>query len=261
LASYYDKNKDKLVNTWSLIKPLIPCVLIVGLVIIQPDLGTAAIITLLTIFLFYAVPLKNNGRKTINRLLILGITLLVILFAITKGSFLKSYQLNRFNFLDPCERYQDETGYQLCNSFIAFTNGGLTGQGLGKSTQKYLYLPESYTDFIFPIIVEELGLIAGIIIILIYLFILYRLFRLARNCNKLYNSLVCYGVCIYIFLHLAINFIGVMGIGPLTGVPLPFLSYGGSYTISLMFSLGLVQRIAVENNKESFKKKKKIKDK
>ena len=157
LASYYDKNKDKLTSTWTLIKPLIPCTIIVFLVIIQPDLGTAGIITLLAILIFYAVPLKDNGRKIINRLFILGIILLIGIFAITKGSFLKSYQLNRFNFLNPCDRYQEETGYQLCNSFIAFSNGGLTGQGLGKSTQKYLYLPESYTDFIFPIIVEELG--------------------------------------------------------------------------------------------------------
>jgi cell division protein FtsW len=259
LANYYDKNKDKLTNIWSLIKPLIPCVVIVGLVAIQPDLGTAGIITLLSVLLFYAIPLKDNGRKIINRLLVLGIILVVGLFVVTKGSFLKGYQLKRFNFLDPCDRYQEETGYQLCNSFIAFTNGGLTGQGLGKSTQKYLYLPESYTDFIFPIIVEELGLIVGIIIILTYLFILYRLFKISRNSNSLYNSLVAYGVCSYIFLHLAINFIGVMGIGPLTGVPLPFLSYGGSYTISLMFALGLVQRVAIENNKESIKKKKKIK--
>ena len=259
LANYYDKNKEKLNNTWSLIKPLIPCIIMVILVMLQPDLGTAGIITLITILLFYAVPLRSNYRKNINMLLVSGIILLSLVFVITKGSFLKGYQLNRFNFLDPCERYQEESGYQLCNSFIAFTNGGTTGQGLGKSTQKYLYLPESYTDFIFPIIVEELGLVVGIIIIMLYLYILYRIYRIARRSTNLYNSMIAYGIGVYIFLHIAINLIGVMGIGPLTGVPLPFLSYGGSYTISLMFGLSLVQRSAIETNTEIVKKKKKIK--
>ena len=261
LASYYDKNKDKLINTWSLIKPIIPCIIIVGLVVIQPDLGTAGIITLLTMLLFYSVPLKKNYRKYINLALIIIVSLIAGVLIITKGSFLKGYQLNRFNFLNPCDRYQEETGYQLCNSFIAFTNGGVAGQGLGKSTQKYLYLPESYTDFIFPIIVEELGLVVGIIIILVYFFIIYRIYRIARKSKNLYNSMLAYGVCAYIFLHISINFIGVMGIGPLTGVPLPFLSYGGSYTISLMVALALVQRVAIETDRDITKKRKKLKNK
>ena len=126
------------------------------------------------------------------------------------------------------------------------SNGGLFGKGIGKSTQKYLYLPESYTDFIFPIIVEEWGLFIGITIIIIYLFILYRLFIIAKKSNTLENSLLAYGVCIYFFLHISINLIGVMGIGPLTGVPLPFFSYGGSYTVSSLIALGLAQRVSIE---------------
>ena len=171
---------------------------------------------------------------------------------------MKSYQLERFNFKDPCLRYQDDSGYQLCNSFIAFKNGGVTGQGIGKSTQKYLYLPESYTDFIFPIIVEEWGAIVGVIILFCYLFIIYRLYRIARRAVNLQGSILAYGVCAYLFLHVSINFIGVMGIGPLTGVPLPFLSYGGSYVISLFTALGIAERVAVEsaNYKERENKKK-----
>ena len=175
---------------------------------------------------------------------------------LTKGSFLKDYQLERFNFKDPCLRYQEDSGYQLCNSFIAFKNGGVTGQGIGKSTQKYLYLPESYTDFIFPIIVEEWGLIVGIIIILVYLFVLFRIYRIARRAVNLEGSLLAYGVCVYIFLHVAINLVGVMGIGPLTGVPLPFLSYGGSYVFNLMIALAIVQRVAIESSNMKIKKRK-----
>ena len=184
--------------------------------------------------------------------------ILSLVFIFAKGYVLKPYQLERFNFKDPCERYQEESGYQLCNSFIAFKNGNITGQGIGMSTQKYLYLPESYTDFIFPIIVEEWGLIVGIIILLLYMFIIYRIYVIARKAKDLTGSLIAYGVCMYFFLHISINLMGVMGLGPLTGVPLPFLSYGGSYTISLMIALALVQRVAIESNK--INKKKKIKE-
>lgn len=259
LACHYEKNKLVLDNHKTLLSPLIYIIVILLLVAIQPDFGTATIIALITFFMFFALPMSKKIRFKYNSLVTLGIILLITTFAITKGSFLKGYQLERFNFLKPCERYQENSGYQLCNSFIAFTNGGLTGQGIGNSTQKYLYLPESYTDFIFPIIVEEWGVFMGIIIIITYLFILYRLYTIARKANNLENSLLAYGVCIYFFLHIAINLIGVMGIGPLTGVPLPFLSYGGSYAISSLIALGLAQRVCIEENNNKLRKKKKSK--
>ena len=158
--------------------------------------------------------------------------------------------------MNPCERYEDKTGYQLCNSIIALKNGGLTGKGIGESTQKYLYLPESHTDFIFPIIVEEWGLIVGLIIIFAYLFMLYRILNIAKNASNLGNAILAYGVFAYLFFHIAINLTGVLNIGPLTGVPLPFLSYGGSYTLTLLFSMGLVQRV----HYETYKHKNKIKN-
>ena len=254
LACYYNKNKANLNNSWKLIKPLIPIFIIFILVAIQPDFGTAIIIGLICFFMFFALPMSKLCRFKFTSLIICLTIILAIAFIFTKGLFLKSYQLERFNFKDPCNRYQEESGYQLCNSFIAFKNGNITGQGLGMSTQKYLYLPESYTDFIFPIIVEEWGLIVGITIILLYLFIIYRIYVIAKRANDLTGSLIAYGICIYFFLHIAINLIGVMGLGPLTGVPLPFLSYGGSYTINLMISLALVQRVAIESNKKSKRK-------
>ncbi len=255
LASYYNKNKASLNNSWILIKPLIPVFIIFVLVAIQPDFGTAMLIGLISFFVFFSLPMGKLCRFKFSSLIVCLIFIGTIALIFTKGLFLKPYQLQRLNFKDPCERYQDETGYQLCNSFIAFKNGNITGQGLGMSTQKYLYLPESYTDFIFPIIVEEWGLIVGIIIILLYLFIIYRIYIIARKANDLTGSLIAYGVCMYLFLHISINLMGVMGLGPLTGIPLPFLSYGGSYAISLIISLALVQRVAIESNKKNKKKK------
>ncbi|MBR3161828.1 MAG: FtsW/RodA/SpoVE family cell cycle protein [Bacilli bacterium] len=255
LACYYDRKRDELNDTWQLIKPIIPVLIIFGLVFIQPDFGTAIVIALISFFMFFALPMSKLCRFKFTSLVLLFAVAVAGLFIITKGSFLKGYQLERFNFKDPCLRYKQDSGYQLCNSFIAFKNGNLTGQGIGKSTQKFLYLPESYTDFIFPIIVEEWGLIVGIIIILIYLFVIYRVYVIAKKATNLQTSLLAYGVCIYIFLHVSINLIGVMGIGPLTGVPLPFLSYGGSYTISLLIALAIAQRVAIESNRQKKKKK------
>lgn len=249
LAVYYDNHKDEMDLQWSILKPILFIVVIVGLVAIQPDMGTALIIMLITLLLFYAVPISKKNRSMFNKIFIGGVLVVSLVLITTGGKLLKSYQLERFNFFDPCERYQDDSGYQLCNSFIAFKNGGTTGQGLGASTQKYLYLPESYTDFIYPIIVEEWGLIVGIIVLVGYMFMLFRIIKISRGATSLRNSLICYGVFAYILTHIMINLGGVMGLIPLTGVPLPFLSYGGSYVICLMIGIGLVQRVAIENNK------------
>ena len=249
LAVYYEKNIKKLDNEWVFIKPIIFVTIIAALVLIQPDMGTSFIIMLIAILMFYAVPVNKKYRNILSKIMIGGIMVVALVLITTKGSFLKDYQLERFNFLDPCERYQEKSGYQLCNSFIAFKNGGLKGEGLGESTQKYLYLPESYTDFIFPIIVEEWGLIVGIVIIIAYMFILYRIIKIAKRATNIRNSLICYGVFVYLLSHIMINLLGVTGVIPLTGVPLPFLSYGGSYAICLMIVLGLVQRVSIETNK------------
>lgn len=259
LGCYYGKNRDDFNNLKILIWPIIPIIIIFGMVLIQPDLGTALIIMLVTMFMFFALPMP---KKILNKfkLLVVGfVALICLVYVITDGKILKEYQRERFNFFDPCERYQEDSGYQLCNSFIAFKNGGLTGEGIGKSTQKYLYLPESYTDFIFPIIVEEWGALVGVLIVFIYLFIIYRLYRIARRAPSLQLSLIGYGICIYLFSHVSINLAGVMGLIPLTGVPLPFLSYGGSYVISLMVALGIAQRISIESTDKNKKNVKTIK--
>jgi len=250
LANYYNNHNEDLDNLWTLLKPIILTIIIFFMVAIQPDFGTAFVIFGIVILIFYALPVKKKTRGPINKLFIGSITLLVLALILTGGSFLRDYQLKRFNFLDPCERYEEETGYQLCNSLIAFKNGGLTGKGIGESTQKYLYLPESHTDFIFPIIVEEWGLFVGILVIALYCLMLIRILNIAKKATNLGNSIIAYGIFAYLLFHISINLIGVMGIGPLTGVPLPFLSYGGSYTLTLLFSMGLLQRVHYETYKK-----------
>jgi len=169
----------------------------------------------------------------------------LVLFGSGKGVLLER-QMERFNYKNPCDRILD-TGNQVCNCYIAINNGGLTGVGLGNSTQKYLYLPEPYTDFIYAIIVEELGVVTGVFILLLYMFVLLRILIIGRRSPNNRGAILCYGVATYIFLHIAVNLLGIMGMMPMTGVPLPFMSYGGSFTICLIAALTIVQRVSVEN--------------
>ena len=256
LSSYYGKYKDNLDDYWTIIKPLIPIIIICILVALQPDLGTASIIALISFSIFCLAPIPKQNRKMFNKIIVAIIGLVVLLFVSTKGKFLKDYQLQRlFSYWNnPCENYQNEEGYQLCNSYIAFHNGGLKGSGIGASTQKYLYLPDSYTDFIFPIIIEEWGYLVGIAIIMGYLIILYRIFKIAKKSKRTSSSLMAFGIFSYITIHIVVNLGGVTGLLPLTGVPLPFLSYGGSFTLTLFAALGIVQAISIENAKDILKK-------
>ncbi len=246
MARYYEVHEKKLNNFFITLVPLIIGVIITFLIMLQPDLGTAIIFAALTSLIFFAAPISKPIKSKVI-LLFLGMAILVAAVLImTGGSILQTRQLERFNFTRPCDRLLD-TGNQVCNGYIAINNGGLTGIGLGNSTQKYLYLPYPYTDFIFAVIVEELGLIVGVLIILSYLYLLYRILKIGRASYTNRGALLCYGVAIYIFLHVVINLMGLFGLMPMTGVPLPFMSYGGSFTLCLMVALAMVQRVNIEN--------------
>lgn len=246
LAYYYDKNKDKLSSWTKSLFPIGLTIIIAALIFIQPDLGTTIIYSAIVAAIFFAVPIaKEIKYKTAFMLLGLIAFGAIIIIGSGKEVLLKR-QLERFDFSNPCEKILDN-GNQVCNCYIAINNGGLTGVGLGNSTQKYLYLPEAHTDFIFAIIIEELGIIIGIALILTYIFILFRILLIGRKCPNNRGAILCYGIAIYIFLHIAVNLMGIMGIMPMTGVPLPFMSYGGSYTICLIAALTIVQRVSYEN--------------
>ena len=250
-CSYGSKKKIK--NIQDLFIPLVPCAIIAVLVACEPDLGTALILTCITALIFFALPIeKNKTMQLIKALAIIAIGLGII-FLNNIPSFLTETQASRFNYHNPCSRYLEETGYQVCNGYIAINNGGITGVGLGKSTQKYLYLPEAHTDFIFPIIVEELGLIGGFIVLLAYIILLYSLLVIACNSTNLTGSIIAFGTFSYILMHIIVNIGGLLALIPLTGVPLPFLSYGGSYMLNLMILLGLCQRVAIETKEYKYK--------
>ena len=251
LACYYNsllKKQDY--NIYKIFIPICFAAIAFFLTALQPDLGSAVIIAGITFFIFISVPIsKNNIMKLIKISSVLIIILLVIVIS-QKDKLFNEEQLARLNYKEPCTRYMEDSGYQVCNGFIAINNGGLFGVGIGNSTQKYLYLPEAYTDFIFAIVVEELGLIVSIIILIILFLVLWRIFLIAKRSKNTRRSLLCFGVFFYILLHVIINLGGLLGLIPLTGVPLPFLSYGGSYLICLVSSIAIVLRVDLENKEE-----------
>ena len=246
MARYYEMNEKKL-NNWLICSvPLLVGMGITFLIVCQPDLGTAIIFALLVGSIFLSVPMPKQVKRNIIFFIIL-IVLGVAAFLLMAGkSLIQERQLERFNFLRPCDRLLD-TGNQVCNGYIAINNGGLTGIGLGNSTQKYLYLPYPYTDFIYAVIVEELGVLVGILLIIAYMYVLYRIIKIGKASYTNRGAIICYGVAAYIFLHVAVNLLGLFGLMPMTGVPLPFVSYGGSFTLCLMVSLAMVQRVNIEN--------------
>ena len=246
MARFYEVHEKRLDNFFIAIIPLIIGVVITFLIMLQPDLGTAIIFASLTGLIFFSSPVSKTIKLKVVGLFLGMAVLVAAVLIMTGGSILQARQLERFNFTRPCDRLLD-TGNQVCNGYIAINNGGLTGIGLGNSTQKYLYLPYPYTDFIFAVVVEELGLIVGIAIILAYLYLLYRILKIGRESYTNRGALLCYGVAVYIFLHVIVNLMGLFGLMPMTGVPLPFLSYGGSFTLCLMVSLAVVQRVNIEN--------------
>lgn len=263
LGAFYGKWANINHKKWSFIIPLIPCVITVLFIALGGDYGSAAIMIALCALIFLKVP---STEKVIEVIKILAVFGLVLTIGILKYSYLiipddileSNYRLNRLIYKDACDRYEYDSGYQVCNGYIAIHNGGLFGSGIGKSVQKYLYLPASHTDFIFPIIIEELGVITGVLIIIGYMAITYFVFKIASNTYKLQNSIICFGIGVYFLLHIFVNLCGVLGLIPLTGVPLPFLSYGGSFCISMFLSFAVVQRICIENSEE--KKSREIKN-
>lgn len=246
-ALYYQINIKKLDNFVIAVIPLALGAVFTLLTLLQPDGGTGLILFFISIMLFYASPVYRSIKVKVT---LAGLAVLVIvgfIILVTGKSPLSSMQQGRFNYKKPCTRYQEDTGYQVCNGYIAINNGELFSMEPGNSKQKYLYLPEAYTDFIFPIVVEDMGLITGIIAIIIYILIIIRILVISQRSCNLQNSIICYGVACYIFLHVVINLTGVLGLLPLTGVPLPFLSYGGSFALTLAIALALVQRVSIEN--------------
>ena len=198
----YFSRKDP--NIIGAIIPMVVYVICAILIVLQPDLGSAAIYAGIVGAIFLSLPFKEKYMKYVKygSLVVVFIALYILLF---HSSGLTHTQESRLNYKAPCSRYTQETGYQVCNGFIAIKNGGLFGVGLGNSTQKYMYLPEAHTDFIFPIVCEELGGSVGILIVLLYALLLYFIGKESKKCTNIQGSVICVGVFSYILIHVLIQ--------------------------------------------------------
>ena len=258
LAIMFEKNYRKLrtlnIKHYDTIATMIFVAMIIpAIIILQKDFGTLLIILFIIFMMFLASPiLKTDKIKTFILMLVLGGLALLVMYSV-QGYILNDARVSRFtSFLDPCGNYENG-GYQVCNSYIAINDGGLWGLGIGKSKQKYSYIPEPHTDSAFAIIAEEYGVYRTVFIFVLYGVVLYRIAVIGAKSASLRGRYICVGVISYIFIHIFINLGGMFGLIPLTGVPLPFLSYGGSFVLSLIGSLAIVQRICIESKNKKIK--------
>ena len=251
---YYRKLRTVNITHYEMIgKLLFISMIIPAIIILQKDFGTLLITLFIIFMMFLASPiLRIDKLKTFLFMVGLLLFALLVVFKV-QGYILNEARMTRFTtFLDPCGNYE-KGGYQVCNSYIAINDGGLWGLGIGKSKQKYSYIPEPHTDSAFAIIAEEYGIYRTVFIFLGYIIILQRILLISSTASTLRGRYMCLGVASYLFIHIFVNLGGMFGIIPLTGVPLPFLSYGGSFVISLTASLAIVQRVCVESKNKKIK--------
>ncbi len=218
---------------------LFPFLLITGvigiLLMVQSDLSTLVVITSGAGFLFF---IAGGKIKHIGILMILGISAFFILTIIAP------YRADRMMvFLKPGYDPQD-TGYHINQSLIAVGSGGLFGRGLGKSLQKFNYLPEATSDSIFAIIGEEFGLVGSSVFILMFLLLLFRGFKIASRSPDLFGRLLAGGIVIFIAVQAFLNIAATIGLAPIMGIPLPFVSQGGTALAINLAEMGLLLNIS-----------------
>tara|TARA_B100001027_G_scaffold216512_1_gene193089 strand:+ start:634 stop:1761 length:1128 start_codon:yes stop_codon:yes gene_type:complete len=241
LAKYFHRMKLENVNSiYTILTSLIIILLPMGLVIVQPDLGTSLLIAMSGIAVLWFVGI--NHKYFIYTILGFVIALPFII------AFLKPYQkLRVLTFLNP-DRDPLGAGYQIIQSKIAVGSGGLFGKGFLKGTQSYLeFLPEKHTDFIFTLFSEEFGFFGSAFLLLIYAIIVYRIVRIGAISRSYFSKIFCYSFGAAIFVYITINMSMVLGLLPIVGSPLPIMSYGGSSMLATMIGFGIVMSCKVHN--------------
>jgi len=235
-SRYLSLSDNYIKNFFKGVMPILAVVLIFfGLIMLQPDLGTGVIIfmSIISILFISGVSMKffiGGG--------IIGIIGVIVLILIAP------YRMDRItSFINP---WKDElgTGFQIIQSLYAIGPGGLLGTGYLNSVQKHFYLPEPQTDFIFSIVAEEFGVMGAFIVVGLFCIILYRGVKIARNCPNLFGKYLAFGILFQLIFQATMNLMVVVGLIPVTGVTLPFLSYGGSSLLVSMASIGIILNIS-----------------
>lgn len=236
LAKYISENHKYVTTLKRGLFPTLGLVLVAfALIMLQPDLGTGAVMVLTSVVVIFI------AGAQIKHFIVMGIFGLMGLVALILSA---PYRLARItSFIDP---WQDPlgSGFQIIQSLYAIGPGGFLGLGLGESRQKYFYLPEPQTDFIFAILAEELGFVGGAFVLCCFAILLWRGLRIALYAPDLYGTLLATGIIGMIAIQVMINIGVVIGLMPVTGITLPLISYGGSSLTLMLMSVGVLLNIS-----------------
>ncbi len=247
LARYFSFFSGKLFEFKKIIISGICVGVPVVLVLLQPDLGSATIMVFIWLGMLIAAGIKTSHLAAI---FLAG----TLIFAGGWALALEDYQKDRITtFLNP-QADPLGRGYNVIQSVIAVGSGGLLGKGLGHGSQSQLnFLPEKHTDFIFAVLAEEMGLIGVVFLLALFAVLISKLINISLSVQDNFGKMLVTGTVILLFSHITINIGMNMGIVPVTGIPLPFISYGGSFLISILVMLGIAQSVAMKGVKYTLK--------
>ncbi len=241
LARYLDDVRERIREIWFLLGAVAIAGLPAALIILQPDLGTGLVLVALTGGMLFAA---NARRRHIAAIGALGIGMIPLFWG-----FLKEYQkLRLLSFVNP---NLDPLGssYQIIQSKIAIGAGGFAGKGWLASTQSQLnFLPEQHTDFIFSVFAEQWGFVGSCILVLLYVGLLFQALKIAESARDFLGSMLAVGVITIISFQVLVNLLMTVGFMPVTGIPLPFMSYGGSNLLTMMACVGLLLGIKARSH-------------
>ena len=244
LAAWLEsRGKERIKDVFEGMLPFLGIMGLIGILIMkQPDTGTLGVIVLTSFAVFFV-----SGAR-INHLASMGAMGSIALWILIK---IEPYRFNRIlAFLDPGADPQG-IGYQINQALLAVGSGGFWGVGLGHSRQKFNYLPEPIGDSIFAVIGEELGMIGCVVLIMLFVTFAVRGIKVAKNAPDMFGRLVATGITMWIILQAFINIGANIALVPLTGIPLPFISYGGTSLIFLMSAVGILLNISKQANMEN----------
>lgn len=240
-SKYLSNNTRELKDIKKGVLPILGIIFLTfGLIMLEPDFGTGIIIVITIIILLYISGVKINFFLKLGLLGLIGIVILIII---------APYRMERIiSFINP---WTDPlgSGFQIIQSLYAIGPGGLLGLGFGNSIQKHFYLPEPQTDFIFAIISEEFGLVGILIVSILFITIIKEGFKIAIKCEDNFGKYLAFGITFGLAFQTILNLMVVVGLIPVTGVTLPFLSYGGSSLLISLVSMGILLNIDKQNKK------------
>lgn len=246
LARYFHQLKtEDFTRFHKILLPIIGVILPVLLIIKEPDLGTGVITIIIASIIFFAVGFRVRNFMIIG---IIVVTCVPVIWQV-----MHDYQRKRVVVFLDTEKDPLGAGYNIIQSKIAIGSGGLWGKGLSKGSQSHLdFLPEHQTDFIFATFAEEFGFVGSLFLLILYSAIIVISLMIATNCRTIFSRLMVIGITSILFSHVFINIAMVMGLLPVVGVPLPFISYGGTMMVSMLIGFGLIMNAQIHQHSSSF---------